>query len=97
MNHDVSLSLGCLTGNGHVSQDGQVGEFLNVLMSLNLKAEERDEIGDESREGNAKNERDEINEFGLRAYLAGEGGQFHNLGFVGGSGKFDGVFLTFLQ
>ena len=48
VHHDIGLCLGCVAGDRHVGDDGELGDFLHILVSLNLITEN---LADEEEEG----------------------------------------------
>lgn len=97
MHHDVGLALCAVACHCHISENRQCGEFLHIVVTLNLVAEELYQEEDGGRNGDAQYEGDEHDDRALGAYLSAEYRLIDELTFVGCGGKRDGVLLTLLQ
>ena len=97
MHNNVGFGLGCRACNGNVADDRQLGELLNVVVTLNLVAKHFNEVNQTDRQGNAENQCYEQDDRSLRAYLAINQRIVDNLTLVGCGCKRDRVLLALLQ
>ena len=82
--HDVGLGLGAIAGHSHVGDDGQLGELLHVVVSLNLVAQQLDKEEQTGGNTNAQYKRDEQYDATLRTDFAQYLGSVDELAFVHG-------------
>ena len=85
--HDVCLCLCGLAGDSNVGEDGQVRELGNVVVALNLVAEEIDEVDNACRNYAAQHKCDEHNDRTLGADLSSVLRFVDELALVGSGSK----------
>ena len=95
--HDACLLLDIVGSHSDIGNDGQVGEFGNILMALDLIAEQGKDPDDESRNEECHDKGTGKNNKLLGAYHTLDKRFVNELTIVGSGCQGDAVLLTFLE
>ena len=96
MNNDVCFGFCLVTCNRNVTQNRQLCQLNHIVSALNLVVEELGNDDDKGRNGEADNERNEINHGIIRADFASEFRLINEFSFVSCSCKRNGIFFSLL-
>ncbi len=104
LSHEAVLVLadgdgaGLLVAEGHIAQDGDGGEPLDIGTALDAEAEQLEDVDDGDGQADAGHEGEQVNHLGLGrdGGVAGHG-FVDDLGLVGRGGQGDVVFLALLE